>query len=252
MISKNELKYYSSLLKKKFRESEKKFIVEGKKSVYEGIESKFNCEIVFVTNKFSSEEDQFIKNLESRNFKVVILKSVDFNKISDTKTPQGIAAVFESKKIKPDLLSFEDPLLVYLENISDPGNLGTIIRTCDWFGIQNIFLSKDTSEIFNPKVIRSSMGSCFHVNIFEDVTLDEIAVLKKSGYEFLCGDIDGKNIYDLNRGKHTLLFLANESNGPSEKLLSIIDKKITIPGKGKAESLNVASALAIILAELTK
>jgi TrmH family RNA methyltransferase len=96
------------------------------------------------------------------------------------------------------------------------------------------------------------MGSCFHVNIFEDVTLDEIAVLKKSGYEFLCGDIDGKNIYDLNRGKHTLLFLANESNGPSEKLLSIIDKKITIPGKGKAESLNVASALAIILAELTK
>ena len=252
MISKNELKYYSSLLKKKFRESEKKFIVEGKKSVYEEIESKFNCEIVFVTNKFSSEEDQFIKNLESRNFKVAILKSVDFNKISDTKTPQGIAAVFEIKKNKLNLLSLDDQLLVYLENISDPGNLGTIIRTCDWFGIQNIFLSKDTSEIFNPKVIRSSMGSCFHVNIFEDVTLDEIAVLKKSGYEFLCGDIDGKNIYDLNRGKHTLLFLANESNGPSEKLLSIIDKKITIPGKGKAESLNVASALAIILAELTK
>jgi TrmH family RNA methyltransferase len=252
MISKNELKYYSSLLKKKFRESEEKFIVEGKKSVYEGIESNFNCEIVFVTNKFAAEEDQFIKNLESRNLKVAVLKSVDLNKISDTKTPQGIAAVFEIKKNKLNLLSLDDQLLVYLENISDPGNLGTIIRTCDWFGIQNIFLSKESSEIFNPKVIRSSMGSVFHVNIFADVTLDEITVLKKSGYEFLCGDLDGENLYDLKRGKHTLLSLANESKGPSEKLLSIIDKKITIPGKGKAESLNVASASAIILAELTK
>jgi len=252
MISKNELKYFSSLLKKKFRDSEKKFIVEGEKSIQEGIESDFNCEIVFVTNKFAAEEVQFIKNLESRNFKVAVLKSVDFNKISDTKTPQGIAAVFEIKKPKLNLASFGDQLLVYLENISDPGNLGTIIRTCDWFGIQNIFLSKESSEIFNPKVIRSSMGSVFHVNIFEDVSLDEIVILKKSGYEFLCGDMDGENIYDIIKEKHLLLFLSNESNGPSEKLLSIIDKKITIPGKGKAESLNVASASAIILAELTK
>ncbi len=252
MISKNELKYYSSLLKKKFRESGKKFIVEGKKSVYEGIESDFNCEIVFVTNKFASEEIQFVKNLESRNFKVAVLKSANFKKVSDTKTPQGIAAVFEIKKNELDLLSFDDPLLVYLENISDPGNLGTIIRTCDWFGIQNIFLSKESSEIFNSKVIRASMGSVFHVNIFEDVALDKIAVLKKSGYEFLCSDLDGENIYDFKKGKHTLLFLANESRGPSEKLLSIIEKKVTIPGKGKAESLNVALASAIILAELAK
>ena len=252
MISKNELKYYSSLLKKKFRESEKKFVVEGKKSVHEGIESDFNCEIVFVTNKFASEEDQFIRKLESRYFKVAVLKSVDFNKISATKTPQGIAAVFEIKKTKLNLVSIDDQLLVYLENISDPGNLGTIIRTCDWFGIQNIFLSKESSEIFNPKVIRSSMGSVFHVNIFEEVTLDEIVILRKSGYEFLCGDMGGKNVYDINKGKQTILFLANESRGPSEKLLSIIDKKITIPGKGKAESLNVAAASAIILAELTK
>lgn len=252
MISKNELKYYSSLLKKKFRESDKKFIVEGKKSIYEGIESDFNCEIVFVINKFASEEIQFVKNLENRNFKVTVLKSVDFKKVSDTKTPQGIAAVFEIKKTELDLLSLDDPLLVYLENISDPGNLGTIIRNCDWFGIQNIFLSKESSEIFNPKVIRSSMGSVFHVKIFEDVTFDELSVLKNSSYEFLCGDMDGENVYEIKKKERTLLFLANESRGPSEKLLSIIDKKIAIPGKGKAESLNVASASAIILAELTK
>jgi len=252
MISKNELKYYSSLIKKKFRESEKKFLVEGQKSVYEGIKSDFDCEIVFVTNKFAAEEVQFIKDLESRNFKVAVLKSTDFNKVSDTKTPQGIAAVFEIKKTKLNLISLDDPLLVYLENISDPGNFGTIIRTCDWFGIQNILLSKESSGIFNPKVIRSSMGSVFHVNIFEDVTLDELSVLKNSGYEFLCGDIDGENVYEIKKKERTLLFLANESRGPSEKLLTITDKKITIPGKGKAESLNVAAASAIILAELTK
>jgi len=252
MTSKNELKYYSSLLKKKFRESEKKFIVEGKKSVNEGIESNFTCEIIFVTNKFASDEDQFINNLEKRNLKVAVIKSIDFNKVSETKTPQGIAAVFEIKNTEIDWQFFDDPLLVYLENISDPGNLGTIIRNCDWFGVQNIFLSKETSEIFNPKVIRSSMGSVFHINIFEDVTLDELKVLKKAGYKFICGDLDGENIYHLNKEKHTLLFLAKESSGPSEDLLSIIDKKITIPGKGKAESLNVASASAIILAELAK
>ena len=252
MISKNELKYYSSLLKKKFRESEKKFIVEGKKNVDEGIDSDFKCEIVFVTNKFVSEEKQFIKILGEKNLKAAVLKSIDFNKISETKTPQGIAAVFDIKKPKLELQSFVDPLLIYLEKISDPGNLGTIIRTCDWFGIQNIFLSKESSEIFNPKVIRSSMGSVFHVNIYKDITLDDIKILKLADYEFLCGDLEGENIFDLKKEKHTLLFLANESSGPSEELLSIIDKKITIPGNGKAESLNVASAAAILLAELTK
>ena len=83
------------------------------------------------------------------------------------------------------------------------------------------------------------MGSVFHVNIFEDVTLDEIKGLKETGYEYLCGDLDGENIYNLKRGKIHLLFMANESSGPSNQLLSIIDKKITIPGKGKAESLNI-------------
>lgn len=252
MISKNELKYYSSLLKKKFRESEKKFIVEGKKSVYEGLDSDFYCEIIFVTNSFALEEVQFINSLERKKQNLVKLKTQEFTKITDTKNPQGVAAVFKMKKFKADYSLFNDPVLVYLENISDPGNLGTIIRTCDWFGIQNILLSKESSEIINSKVIRSSMGSVFHVNIFEDVDLDEITVLKKSGYEFLCGDLDGENLYNLKREEKTLLFLANESNGPSEKLISIIDKKITIPRKGKAESLNVASASAIILAELTK
>lgn len=252
MISNNELKYYSSLLKKKFRDSENRFIVEGKKSVQEGIESSYKCEIVFITNKFASEEIQFINNLDKRKVKVAVLKSLEFKKITDTKSPQGIAAVFDINRIKPDFPSMHEPLVVYLENISDPGNLGTIMRTSDWFGVKNIFLSNECSEVFNPKVIRSSMGSIFHIKVFENVKLDEIKILKDFGYEFLCSDLSGKNIYDFEKGKHTLLFLANESRGPSSELLSIADKKITIPGKGSAESLNVASASAIILSQLSK
>lgn len=252
MISKNELKYYSSLLKKKFRETEKKFIVEGKKSVHEGIKSNFKCEIVFATTKFALGETRFLKEIESKKIKVEVIKSLEYKKIADTKSPQEIAAVFNMKKMKPDFSSICDSILVYLEDISDPGNLGTIIRTCDWFGIKNIFLSKESANVFNPKVIRSSMGSVFYVNLFENITLSEILKLKNSGFEFLCSDLEGNNIFDFKKDKLTLLFLANESRGPSKKLLSIADKKITIPGKGKAESLNVASACAIILAELSR
>ncbi|KAA0238075.1 MAG: RNA methyltransferase [Chlorobiota bacterium] len=168
MISKNELQYYSSLLTKKHRKSEKKFIVEGKKSVSEGLNSSYNCEIIFITHKFADEDDDVISELSNVRTKIISLKQKEFEKISDTKTPQGIAAVFAKSELEfsPELLSNEK-LIVMLDNISDPGNLGTILRTCDWFGVKNILLSDNIVDFTNPKVIRSSMGSVFHVNIFE-------------------------------------------------------------------------------------
>jgi len=252
MITKSELKYYDSLLQKKFRNSENKFLVEGKKIVHEGLKSSYKSEIIFITQKFLEKEEKYLRELKSFGTRIERLKSVDFKKLSDTRSPEGIAAVFliEKKKLKFSFLN--DTILIYLEDISDPGNLGTIIRNCDWFGIQNIFLSNKSAEIFNPKVIRASMGSIFHLNMFEDVSLQEISVLKNSGYKFICGDVKGNSINEYKKKERILLFLANESKGPSEELLSIIDEKITIPGKGKAESLNVASASAVLLSELTK
>jgi TrmH family RNA methyltransferase len=105
--------------------------------------------------------------------------------------------------------------------------------------------------MYNPKVLRASMGSVFHLNIFEDITLKEIKRLKNSGYSFVCSDTEGKNVFDFKWNDKIILFLSNESKGPSQELLSITDYKITIPRKGKAESLNVASASAIMLAVLT-
>jgi len=251
MITNNELKYYASLLNKKYRALENKFLIEGKKIVEEGLASNYFCEKVFVTRKFEETNPALIKNFRINKFPVEVIKSVEFQRISDTKVPQGIAAVLKKKSttFSPSLIN--DKILVYLEDISDPGNLGTIFRNCDWFGINNILLSKESAEMYNPRVLRASMGSVFHLNIFEDITLKEILLLKKSGYSFICSDIDGKNVFDFKWNYKIILFLSNESKGPSQELLSITDHKITIPCKGKAESLNVASASAIMLAVLT-
>ncbi|MGB5896175.1 MAG: RNA methyltransferase [Ignavibacteriaceae bacterium] len=251
MISNNELKYYASLLNKKYRKIENKFLIEGKKIVEEGLVSNYDCEKVFITGKFEETNSELIKKIRSYKVPLEVIMSMEFKRISDTKAPQGIAAVLKKKSaaFSPSLI--KDKFLVYLEDISDPGNLGTIIRNCDWFGINNILLSKESVEIYNPKVLRASMGSVFHLNIFEDINLNEITHLKNSGYTFVCSDIEGKNVFDFKWNDKIILFLSNESEGPSQELLSMTDYTITIPRNAKAESLNVASASAIMLAVLT-
>ena len=251
MISNNELKYYASLLNKKYRKIENKFLIEGKKIVEEGLAGNYECEKVFITGKFEETNPELIKKIRSYKVPLEVLKSIEFKRISDTKAPQGIAAALKKKSTVFSPSCIKDKFLVYLEDINDPGNLGTIIRNCDWFGINNILLSKESAEMYNPKVLRASMGSVFHLNIFEDITLKEIIHLKNSSYKFICSDIEGKNVFDFKRNNKIILFLSNESEGPSQELLSITDHKITIPRKGKAESLNVASASAIMLAVLT-
>ena len=253
MISKNELQYYSSLLKKKYRKQENKFIVEGKKSVLEGLRSSYKCEVVFITHKFIEENKEFVDEIKALKKNIITLNQKEALKLSDTKTPQGIAAVFIKPKLnKSQLSSINDKLIVMLDNISDPGNLGTIIRNCDWFGVKNILLSENTVDYANPKVIRASMGSVFHVNIFEEVKADSLMKLKGNGYDFLCADIEGENIFTYSSEGKKLLILSSESHGPSEDIERLSDKKIYIPKIGDAESLNVASASAVLLAQLTK
>ena len=253
MISKNQLQYYSSLLTKKYRKIENKFIVEGKKSVLEGLNSNYKCEAVFITDKFTKGNNDVVSLIETLNHKIILLYEKEFRKISNTKTPQGISAVF----IKP-LLEFsidhftDDKIIVMLDNISDPGNLGTIIRNCNWFGIRNILLSENIVDYTNPKVIRSSMGSIFHLNIFERVKAELLKYLKEHRFEILCADLEGENIFNYKSDKKKILILSSESSGPSKEIEFISDKKICILRIGNAESLNVASASAILLAQLTK
>jgi len=253
MISKSDLQYYASLLSKKYRKAENKFIVEGKKSVLEGLNSNYECEVVFVTNKFAEENEDAIAELANVIKKIVSLKQKEFLKIADTETPQEIAAVFLKSKLNISDAAFEnDNIIVMLNNISDPGNLGTIIRNCDWFGVKNIFLSDSIVDYTNPKVVRASMGSVFHVNLFENINASKLGKMKIGGFEILCADIEGDSVFTYRSDKKKILILSSEAHGPSNEIEKISDKKICIPKIGNAESLNVASASAVLLAQLTK
>jgi RNA methyltransferase, TrmH family len=252
MLTKNRLKYYSSLLNKKNRTAENKFLVEGQKLISEALDSGFTCETILIHSQSVDENQDLIKQLNKKKIIYEEVRSSDFVKLCDTKNPQGVVGVFQ---IKPqNELSFEnEKLIVAMESISDPGNVGTIIRNCDWFGVKNILLNPDCAEVYNPKVIRASAGSVFHLNIFEEK--DFYGILKEqqeNGFVVLCANLNGDDLYTFNNKRKTILVLSNEASGPTEKLLEICDSKITIPKIGKAESLNVASASAIILSTLTK
>lgn len=249
-MTKNKLKYYSSLLNKKQRQLENKFLVEGDKLILEALDSGYTCEIIFVHSQ--SANNDIPKRFHKYKFEIEILKPLEFEKLCDTKNPQGVVGVFHSKQNVQNNFS-NDKLIVALENISDPGNMGTILRNCDWFGVKNVLLSSNCAEIFNPKVIRASAGSVFHISISrEDNLISVLETQREHSYKILCADLKGDNLYTFNHPEKLILVLANEANGPTKELLGICDFKITIPRKGNAESLNVASASAVILAELSK
>jgi RNA methyltransferase, TrmH family len=251
VISKNELKETASLLQKKHRNEKSKFIVEGRKLISEALSSGFVCELIISTNHFNEVSEDFFQDKNIKSIRHETAKQVEFEKLSDTKTPQGVIGVFQKKEIRKAVLNSD--IIVALENISDPGNLGTILRNADWFGFRQIILSENCAEIYSPKVIRSSAGSVFHLDIFEEENFfDSLRELKRKNYKIFTADLDGKNVYELESKEKCIVVFCNEGNGPTNELLAISDSKITIRKIGKAESLNVASASAIILSELSR
>ncbi len=251
MISANELKYFASLKKKKYRQQEGKFLIEGKRLVEELLKSPFPVEVLMFTEKFKNKTPEFFSNPKLRNLRSEIISSVQLKKLSQTRTPQGIVAVAIIKANSP--LQNNPGIIVALDNVSEPGNLGTILRNCSWFGIEQIIIGKGSADIFNPKSLRASMGAIFHLNIKTDVNLKEyLTSLQKGKYRILLADIKGKSVKEFEKKKENIVMVfSNEASGPSKEISEIADLKITIPKIGQAESLNVASASAIILYELT-
>ena len=250
-MTRAELKYYTSLTLKKSRMEEAKFLVEGIKLIGEAISSGYYCEAIFYTNAVSEKEEEFVESLRKKVFRIEEVRREDLCRLADVKTPQEVIAVFYNDDDKDKEPKGE--LIVALENINDPGNLGTIIRSSDWFGVSSILLSENCAEIYNPKVIRASAGSVFHLNVFESKNFyQQLEEQKAKEYQICCADLTGENIYNFTKHSKLVLVMANEANGPTDELLSLCDNKITIPRKGNAESLNVSIASAIILSELTK
>lgn len=249
MLSKSEITRLSKLKLKKYRDSEKLFIAEGKRLVYEGINSAYKCKRVIITKEFAEKETRFLTQVSIKADLLERINPKDFTKLTSTKNPQGILAVFSLPESQD--LTEEGEILIGLENISDPGNLGAIIRSCAWFGIKNVILSKDCADVYNPKVLRASMGGVFKLNLSENNDLIEIVnKLNEKDYNTVYADMEGVDYREVNYHQKTLLVFCNEAFGPSVQLKQVSKSAITIPKRGDIESLNVAAAAAVILSQL--
>jgi TrmH family RNA methyltransferase len=239
-ISKNQLKLITSLSQKKYRQKHHLFIAEGIKVVNELLNSSFEVEILFCTNDFKTaiSED-----------KITRISEVELKKISTLKSPNKVLGIF---KIPEEKLLENSGLIIALDAINDPGNLGTIIRLCDWFGISQLICSKDTVDCYNQKVVQASMGSLPKISIHYTDLED---YLSATSLPTFIADMDGENVYKTVLPKEGILILGNEANGVSKEVKKQIQRKISIPRFGKTqetESLNVATATAILLSEFKR
>lgn len=252
MIGKNTIKLIKSLSDKKNRIAENLFVAEGDKIVKEVLNSSFTIERIYATTTFL--ENNPIDSGRSKH--ILEVSNEEVKKASLLKTPQNCIAICQlpvSKKIPYELAV---PLSIFLDDVQDPGNVGTIIRICDWFGISQIFSSPGSADFFSPKVIQASMGSFCRVEVISS-TFDQVASLaKKSGVKIMGAFLDGENIYASDLREKILLVMGNEGNGINLLNAQKVDKKISIPHfsttDSKAESLNVAVATAVICAEIQR
>ncbi|WP_027881045.1 TrmH family RNA methyltransferase [Mesoflavibacter zeaxanthinifaciens] len=236
MISKNQIKNITRLQQKKYRQQEGLFIAEGVKVINEFLNSTFKLVDLFTTKTFNVKNETLITEAELK-------------KISALKTPNTALAVFEIPKLS---LIESKGLIVALDALRDPGNLGTIIRLCDWFGVKQLLCSKETVDCFNPKVVQATMGSLTRVNVFY---IDLNHYLEETKQTVFGAFMDGENVYASNLPADGILVLGNEANGISQSIEKHVNQRISIPRFGdlqETESLNVATAGAILLSEFRR
>ncbi|MBA4319007.1 MAG: RNA methyltransferase [Flavobacterium sp.] len=240
MFTKNQAKLIKSLNEKKNRVLLGLFLVEGEKSVLEVLNSDFEIDFVLTTEKFF---EKYGKKIRERSKSYEIVNQFDLEKVGTFETNDSAIAIVK-QYINKSFDIKKDAIVLVLDEIKDPGNLGTIIRTADWYGIKNIVASKETVDFYNPKVITATKGSFTRVNIYYTDLKD---FLSKQKSPVLGAFLNGKNIHKIQFPSGGILVMGNESNGISKEIENFVTNKITIPAYGKAESLNVTVATAIIL-----
>ena len=250
MISKKQMKLIRSLNVKKFRESEGLFVAEGEKIIKELFLSPLKIHSIYAVEKWKE-----VTGKHSENIIYTEISESDLQKISYLENPNMVLSLVYIPERKIDINILKNGLTLILEDIQDPGNLGTLIRTADWFGIKNIICSQKSVDAYNPKVVQSSMGSLFRINIYYEnleVVLKQIKTETK--IPIYGAVLNGENILHKKFNPKSILVMGNESKGISANLLKLIDEKITIPkpATNSAESLNVAIASAILCYEFCK
>jgi TrmH family RNA methyltransferase len=252
MLSQKIIKHLEKLDKKKYRAESKEFIVEGIKGVTEALKSEMEIALIIMegNRRDESEFASIIELAQEQEVPVEFCGRKDVGFIKNTDTFPGVLAIVDQREI--DLEDLAEGPIICLDSIKDPGNLGTIIRTADWFGVHNILLSENSVDPYNSKVVRSTMGSICHVQIFESTNLHRSLETLKNKYEYKIYslDLNGKKLSTLKPSPKTVYIFGSESHGVSAGLDELIDERYTIEKKGEAESLNVGIAAGILLSKI--
>lgn len=245
-----QVKAAAELKQKKYRQQQGLFLAEGLRTVEEAVASKTVVSIFYT----AIEDDRTRSVLEeaaAQQLKLYCVSDAVMKKIADTDTPQGIIAVCKMQNVTLDKLLSKGEMLLVLDRVGDPGNLGTMLRTADAAGIGGVVLLKGCVDIYAPKTVRSSMGSLFHVPVVSGIGEDNfIAEAKDAGYELLVTSLEGAdNLYKADLGGRIAFVMGNEAGGVTANLLERADKRVFIPMAGRAESLNVAMAAGVVMFE---
>ena len=241
MLSKSKLKYIQSLGQKKFRQQEGLFIAEGPKLVNDLLEMKnSSIQEIFALKEWIEDNKKI-----ADSYQVVEITAIELEKISQLSSPNQVVAVVKKIAIDENI-QVKGKFTLVLDNIQDPGNMGTIIRIADWYGIDQIVCNTQSADMYNPKVIQSTMGSIARVKVFYTDLSDWLS--KQKGISIYAAMLNGDDV--MQKIKEGIIVIGNESKGISDDVLKLVSKKITIPQKGKAESLNAAVATGIILSHL--
>lgn len=238
MISKEQIKRIRALHKKKFRDQRKLFIIEGTKMIQEALKHNPGC----IQSIYSTDDSFSDFNYSGEH---IIVDQKQLNQISTLQHPQKQVAICKYQTPSHDSTEF----ILALDTIQDPGNLGTILRLAAWFGIEKIIASKETVDVYNPKVVQASMGAVFTVSV-KYINLKE--ELQQTNLPIYGAVLNGDSIYQKQVDKKGILLMGNEGNGISDDLLSLIEHPVSIPQFGKGESLNVAMATSILVSEFCR
>lgn len=254
-ISKSELKFLRSLTQKKVRERERKFVVEGWRALKDALNSDFRIDFVAMTNQYVANPDygSFIRDIDARKTQLKELTETEMRQVSDTVHAQGVIAVVQQKNgTLENVLKKGSSLVVFADHIADPGNLGSIVRTSDWFGADALILSEGCVGLYNDKVVRSTSGSIFHVPVVEGAGTNEVlSHLRGLGFWIVATAGEAKESYANTPYKEkNAIILGSEASGINKEARRFADAVVSIPSLGQAESLNVGVACGIILSHL--
>ena len=246
------IKHLKKLKEKKYRDEYGEYIIEGIKLIKEAVQEKIEIKNIVICDGCDNSEiiESHLK-YEMAKLDFIYVPENIFKMISDVENPQRVLAVIE--KPKKEEITLDDDIILALDDIQDPGNLGTILRTADSVGLKQILVSKGTADCYNPKVVRSTMGAIFRVKVIECEDLRQtLKELQEKNFKIMCASLNAKkNIYEADYKKNVIV-IGNEANGVSKEILNLADEKVIIPMLGKTESLNASVATGVILYEYVR